>query len=241
MQYKNFLSAALLGLAFTSEVAAQAAAAGGAGGGAAAGGANAAATLDPAAVQTGSAQDGTKASGAVSGQAASATDSANFINFCKGKTLTNGLQTAGGSCNGVVMGDIPSSDNMVSTIITNPQNGQDLLPNTQFSFEAISSNMVFGAFTNAQATYYSAPQALDKATGNIIGHLHFSVQAISDVNVKTPLDPKTFAFFKGVDDNGNGAGTLKALVKDGLKPGNYRVCTITSAANHQPVVMPVAK
>jgi hypothetical protein len=28
-------------------------------------------------------------------------DNANFINFCAGKTLTNGLQIAGGSCNGI--------------------------------------------------------------------------------------------------------------------------------------------
>jgi len=28
-------------------------------------------------------------------------DNANFINFCNGKTLTNGLQVQGGSCNGI--------------------------------------------------------------------------------------------------------------------------------------------
>jgi hypothetical protein len=28
-------------------------------------------------------------------------DNANFINFCAGKTLTNGQQIAGGSCNGI--------------------------------------------------------------------------------------------------------------------------------------------
>jgi transcription initiation factor TFIID subunit 15 len=28
-------------------------------------------------------------------------DEANFINFCSGETLTNGLQQTGGSCNGV--------------------------------------------------------------------------------------------------------------------------------------------
>ncbi len=30
-------------------------------------------------------------------------DSANFINFCSGKTITNGTQAKGGSCNGVGM------------------------------------------------------------------------------------------------------------------------------------------
>jgi hypothetical protein len=28
-------------------------------------------------------------------------DNANFINFCAGKQLTNGLQVTGGSCNGI--------------------------------------------------------------------------------------------------------------------------------------------
>lgn len=30
-------------------------------------------------------------------------DNANFINFCSGKTLTNGLQIKTGSCNGIRM------------------------------------------------------------------------------------------------------------------------------------------
>lgn len=33
-------------------------------------------------------------------------DVANFINFCDGQVLTNGLQNAEGSCNGV--GELPS-------------------------------------------------------------------------------------------------------------------------------------
>jgi hypothetical protein len=34
-------------------------------------------------------------------QLTSTSDAANFINFCTGKTLTNGLQVKGGSCNGI--------------------------------------------------------------------------------------------------------------------------------------------
>lgn len=44
-----------------------------------------------------------QAGGAAAGQSPSATDPANFINFCTGKTLTNGLQVKGGSCNGIGM------------------------------------------------------------------------------------------------------------------------------------------
>jgi transcription initiation factor TFIID subunit 15 len=72
----------------------------GKGAGAAAGG-GADLTLDPAAVQTGSASTGQGGIGSDAGQASSATTDNNFINLCVGKTLTNGLQQIGGSCNGI--------------------------------------------------------------------------------------------------------------------------------------------
>jgi len=81
--------------------------------------AGAAATcLSANAIQIGSFSDGQNPP--VAGQAASATyvkeimfsalnletndafrDAANFVNFCAGETLTNGLQVKGGSCNGI--------------------------------------------------------------------------------------------------------------------------------------------
>ena len=57
--------------------------------------------LDSTVVQTGSASDGVVALGSEAFQAPSATSTNNFINFCKGKTLTNGLQFTTGSCNGI--------------------------------------------------------------------------------------------------------------------------------------------
>lgn len=56
-------------------------------------------TLLANAVQKGSAQDGS--ANATAGQALSITSDNNFINFCSGKTLTDGLQVQGGSCNGI--------------------------------------------------------------------------------------------------------------------------------------------
>lgn len=50
-----------------------------------------------------------------------------------------------------------------------------------------------------------------------------------------------FEFFKGINDAGDGSGGLKATVSAGLEKGFYRVCTMSSAANHQPVLMPVAQ
>jgi hypothetical protein len=60
-------------------------------------------SLNANAVQTGSFFDGSASLGAEAGQALSLTDKANFINFCSGKTLTNGLQITTGSCNGIGM------------------------------------------------------------------------------------------------------------------------------------------
>ncbi len=57
--------------------------------------------LDSNLVQKGSTLDGQQGLGAEAGQAASATSNNNFINFCQGQTLTNGLQITTGSCNGI--------------------------------------------------------------------------------------------------------------------------------------------
>ncbi|EXJ80665.1 hypothetical protein A1O3_06949 [Capronia epimyces CBS 606.96] len=174
------------------------------------------------------------------GQAPSDTDPANFINFCTGKTLTNGAQVTGGSCNGIVMGDIPSNSNMVSSIILFPGPGDDLTPNQSFNIQVQITNLVAGSFTDPITTYYAAPQAL--SGGNVVGHCHVTVQDLGgDLATKTPPDPKTFAFFKGINDDGNGQGLLQATVTAGLPAGVYRVCTMNSASNHQPVLMPVAQ
>lgn len=58
-------------------------------------------TLSADAIQSGSSLDGSQGLGAEAGQALSTTSKNNFINFCAGKTLTNGLQITDGSCNGI--------------------------------------------------------------------------------------------------------------------------------------------
>jgi hypothetical protein len=62
---------------------------------------NNARTLDPDVIQEGSFTDGKNSLGANAAQVPSATSQNNFINFCKGQTLTNGLQITDGSCNGI--------------------------------------------------------------------------------------------------------------------------------------------
>lgn len=137
-----------------------------------------------------------------------------------------------------VMGDIPSTDKMISGIIIKPGPGEDIQPNTDFKVELQVDNLVAGSFTNPDKTYYAAPQQLKG--GKIVGHTHVTIQSLGrDLATQTPPDPQKFAFFKGVNDAGNGAGRLTADVDGGLPAGVYRVCTMTASSNHQPVLMPV--
>lgn len=139
------------------------------------------------------------------------------------------------------MGDIPAKTNMVSSVITFPTTGgKAIASDTTFNISVQMSNLVAGAFTNADATYYGGPQFL--SGGNIVGHTHVTVQDMGkSLNPTAALDPTQFAFFKGINDAGNGKGLLQAVVTGGLPAGNYRVCTLAAAQNHQPVLMPVAQ
>ncbi|KAF7883939.1 hypothetical protein EAF00_011251 [Botryotinia globosa] len=199
-------------------------------------------TLASDAIQSGSFADGSGEIGAAeAGQAKSATSKNNFINFCSGSTLTNGLQVTTGSCNGIPMGKLPAKTAMVSSTIINPPTGGKGIPSdTTFNITVQMSNLVAGSFTNADSTYFAAPQ--DLSGGKVIGHTHVTVQDLgSSLNPTKALDATQFAFFKGINDAGNGNGLLSAVVPGGLPAGNYRVCTMASSSNHQPVIMPVAQ
>ena len=139
------------------------------------------------------------------------------------------------------MGNIPAVDKMISSIILSPPNAAVLPSHQNFTVRVHTTNLAAGHFTNATSTYYSAPQDLD-SNGQVIGHVHVVIQTTGvSLNPTEALDPKTFAFFEGIDDAGDGKGTLSAVVAGGLPAGNYRLCTLSSAANHQPAMMPVAK
>jgi hypothetical protein len=139
------------------------------------------------------------------------------------------------------MGDIPAKTAMVSSVILFPTTGGAAIDSdTTFNISVQMSNLVAGSFTNADATYYAAPQFLQG--GQIVGHTHVTVQDLGgSLNPTQALDATQFAFFKGINDAGNGKGLLQAVVTGGLPAGNYRVCTMASASNHQPVLMPVAQ
>ncbi|TRM62948.1 hypothetical protein BD626DRAFT_548326 [Schizophyllum amplum] len=201
-------------------------------------------TLDPSVVSDGfgavltrpTAQDGQNPP--ADGQAASLTSKNNFINFCVGQTLTNGLQLEQGSCNTAPIGQIPSTDNMPSSKFVFPANGATIPANQAFTMQMAITNMKTGTFVNPDTNYFAAPQQL--VNGQIDGHSHVVIEKLDSLDQTTPTDPKKFAFFKGLNEAAKN-GVLTADVTDGLPEGVYRMGSINAAANHQPVIVPVAQ
>lgn len=139
------------------------------------------------------------------------------------------------------MGKITSTANMISAIVVSPKPAENIAASTTFTIAVQMKGLTASSFTNDAATYYSAPQDL-ASNGQIIGHTHVTVQDLGNsLQPSSPPDPVQFAFFKGINDAGNGNGLLSATVTGGLPAGNYRVCSMTSSSNHQPVLMPVAQ
>ena len=137
------------------------------------------------------------------------------------------------------MGQMPSTSKMISTVITSPQNGDTLTAGQDFTVEIDTDNLITGFFTNPDVTYYSAPQQLNE-NGQVKGHAHLTIQNIGSLRSTQAPDPSQFAFFKGLNEAGS-EGVLSAEVEGGLPAGAYRLCTLVSAMNHQPVLMPVAQ
>jgi len=195
--------------------------------------------LDPSQVATGFFQNGQAVQEA--GQVPSLTSNNNFINFCAttNQPITNGLQIATGSCNSAIMGQIPSTQNMPSAKFVFPTNQAVIAANTAFTVTMNIQGLTTGHFVNADTNYFGAPQQVD-STGKIIGHSHVVIEAIPSLNDTTPTNPEVFAFFKGLNAAAVN-GQLTANVSSGLDAGTYRLASINTAANHQPVLVPVAQ
>ncbi|KAI0090005.1 hypothetical protein BDY19DRAFT_96599 [Irpex rosettiformis] len=197
-------------------------------------------TLDPAVIAKAFANNGQDQPTA--GQVASLTSTNNFINFCKSSKfpLTTGKQVTTGFCNPAPMGEIGLQTNMPSCKFSFPKNGGEVEEGKSFTIKLTQNNLVSGHFTNAQESYYTAPQQIDAATKNIIGHQHVVIQQMTALDQTTPLDPTKFSFFKGINAPAQN-GVLTADVTDGLPAGVYRMTTIVAAANHQPCLVSVAQ
>lgn len=197
-------------------------------------------TLSPQVIATGFMQNGQNVQEA--GQVASLTSNNNFINYCltQNVPITNGLQLLQGSCNPAPIGTIPAVGNMPSAKFSNPANGDTIAANTDFTITMNIQNLVTGNFVNADESYFAAPQQVDASTGFIVGHTHVVMELLSDLAQTTPTNPQVFAFFKGVN-NAATNGVLNVDVTAGVPAGAYRLCSINSSANHQPVIVPVAQ
>ncbi|KLO20007.1 hypothetical protein SCHPADRAFT_898077 [Schizopora paradoxa] len=196
--------------------------------------------LDSSLVQKGFEQDGQETPAA--GQVASLTSSNNYINFCAtvpNLPLTNGQQVKTGSCNAAPMGIIAASTNIPTAKFQFPTNFGTVKANTNFTVKMAVSKLTTGNFVNADANYFSAPQQVD-GNGLIKGHSHIVIEAINSFQDTTPLDATKFKFFKGLNDKAQG-GVLSAVVAGGLPAGTYRMSSINTAANHQPVLVAVAQ
>jgi hypothetical protein len=197
-------------------------------------------TLDPSVIAKGFANDGQDVPEA--GQVASLTSTNNFINFCAtvpNLPITDGKQIRTGSCNPAPIGVIPSTNNMPSCKFTVPKNGDTIPADQQFTISMAIQNLQTGNFVNAQQNYFAAPQQVN-GQGTIIGHSHVVVEKLTALDQTTATNPNKFAFFKGLNAAAEG-GVLTADVAKGLPAGAYRLCSINSAANHQPVIVAIAQ
>lgn len=195
--------------------------------------------LDPSVIAPGFANDGQDVQEA--GQVPSLTSTNNFINFCAstGLNITNGQQIVGGSCNPAPMGVIAAQSNMPSSKFIVPTNGQTFQENAPFTIQMSVQNLDTGFFVNANENYFSAPQQVNTA-GDVQGHSHVVVDFLESMTQTTPTNPQKFAFFKGLNAAAVN-GVLNVDVTEGLPAGAYRLASINTAANHQPVLVAVAQ
>jgi len=194
-------------------------------------------TLDPSVICSNFKQDGNETP--TPGQSPSLTSQNNFINFCVGQTLTNGLQIQKGSCNPAPIGMIPPTTQMPTAKFQFPVNMANIAPNTAFTVKMAVSGFETGSFANAEKSYFAAPQQLN-AQQQIIGHSHVVIQLMDSITQTTTLDPTKFSFFQGLNSPAVD-GVLTADVTNGLPAGAYKISSINTAGNHQPAVVAVAQ
>lgn len=160
--------------------------------------------------------------------------------FCKavGGVQLNGSQVPDGFCSSQIMGQIPSTEHMTSTIILTPRSEAILEPNKDFTVTIKINHLVTGKFSDPKSQYYLSPQKLDDS-GAILGHSHLVVQRIDSSDDGDAPDARNFTFFHGFDDPASEGKYVQTV--PGLPTGRYRICTLSSSLSHQPVIMPVAK
>jgi hypothetical protein len=137
------------------------------------------------------------------------------------------------------MGQIPSTSSQPSTKFTSPKNLDTLTANQTFTITLAIGGIETGNFVNPDTNYFAAPQQLN-SQGLVIGHSHVVIESLDSLTQTTRTDPTKFAFFKGLNAAAVN-GVLNATVQGGLPEGFYRLASITTSANHVPVLGPVAQ
>ncbi|KAJ7148619.1 hypothetical protein C8R43DRAFT_1088297 [Mycena crocata] len=196
--------------------------------------------LDPSVIGPAFASNGNPGDG----QSASLTTTNNFINFCAqtlpGTPITNGQQIVGGSCNPIPIGLIPKKELMPVSKFINPPNLGTVVSKQPLDIKMNLGNLQAGNFVNATSSYFAAPQQLNK-DGVIIGHTHVVVEALTSLTQTELTDPIKFIIFKGIDTAAVN-GVVSVTIAGGVPtPGAYRLCSINSSSNHQPVIVPIAQ
>lgn len=93
-----------------------------------------------------------------------------------------------------------------------------------------------GNFVNVRENYLAAPQQLNR-DGLIMGHVGVVAEVLTSLNQTEPTDPSHLAFFVRMTNKAVN-GMLSAEILGGLPPGTYRISSLISAANYQPVLTP---
>jgi hypothetical protein len=168
----------------------------------------------------------------------------NGVSFCSlsgysRELLSNGTQQRFSTCSTTVLGILPSFDNMVSTIILNPANGETINSGSNITIKIQSTGIEYGFFDDPTVSYYVSPQTLN-SNGQIQGHNHITIQKL--FSFETTPDPRTPVFFKGLNEPSSN-GILETEVDGSIfnTTGTYRICTMTSSRSHSAVLMPVAR
>ncbi|KAL0567570.1 hypothetical protein V5O48_014421 [Marasmius crinis-equi] len=170
----------------------------------------------------------------------------NFINYCATVPLplTNGSQVTTGSCNPAPMGSIPSIQFIPSTKFQSPTNG-GVMSGHPFVIQLAVRNVEaqnlrgldIGNVTNPMTNYQAAPQQLDSG-GLIKRRIAIIIESLSAMNQTTPPNPTIYDLFHEVIDS-NDVSFLSVNLDNGLKPGVYRISSLTRGLNFQPIVLPV--
>ncbi|KAK1229449.1 hypothetical protein PQX77_007497 [Marasmius sp. AFHP31] len=171
--------------------------------------------------------------------ATSLISSNNFINFCAtvNLPLTNGTQVEGGSCNAAPIGVLASTDHIPFLKFQFPLNRATLMRNVPFTIQFTVHNLIIGTAINAEVNYLAAPQQTD-LDGSILGHSAVVIEKLESLDDTTPTDPQVFKFFLGTHvQDSNGLNAMN--VTTGLAEGFYRISSITTNANLQPITVPL--